>query len=136
MKTEEQKNKNRKANKVLLPVVIILVLLALLMVYGSMQTKPEFTKAQNDSIAHATFIKSQFFGGMHTKSVIAIKELMNDPESFEHVNTTFSESDNKVIVFTKFRGKNSFNATITQTYVTRADSIGNIEFVREYNPAL
>ena len=100
--------------------------------------QPEFTQMQIDSIAHAKFINVQFspWDGTHKKSVEAIKELMNDPESFESVNTTYKESDNKLIVFTKFRGKNAFGGVITQTYVTRTDSVGNIEFIREYEPRI
>lgn len=68
-------------------------------------------------------IESQFskWDGSHTKLVEYVKNEMNDPDSFEHVNTKAGRKDNYIKVEMTFRGKNSFNATITKTIVARCD---------------
>ena len=49
--------------------------------------------------------------------VEAIKERMNDPDSFEHVETRYGEDESTgtIRIRTKFRGKNAFGGTITQS---------------------
>ena len=50
--------------------------------------------------------------------VRATKNAMNDPKSFEHVETTHVvRNDGKIEVFMRFRGKNAFGGVVLQTVV-------------------
>lgn len=50
--------------------------------------------------------------------VQATKNAMNDPKSFEHVETTHVvRNDGKIEVFMRFRGKNAFGGVVLQTVV-------------------
>lgn len=43
---------------------------------------------------------------------------MNDPDSYEHVKTTWSKwNDERLVAYVEVRGRNSFNAKILATYV-------------------
>ena len=140
--TKKPQPTNTEKVKSFLWTVVILIILFFVVkscVFGD--DKPEgpdtskMTQSQIDSIKHVKFITDQFsaWDGSHFNSVLAIKDKMNDPDSFEHVKTTYKESGNKLIVFTKFRGKNTFGGVVTQTFVTRTDSTGAIEFISEFN---
>ncbi len=44
---------------------------------------------------------------------------MNDPDSYSHVQTTYIDQGDYLIVQTKFRGKNAFGGMIMQTITAR-----------------
>ncbi len=57
-------------------------------------------------------------GSSHPALVELIKSKMNDPDSFEHVQSRFiDEGGTYIIVIMKYRGKNAFGGVITK-YVT------------------
>ena len=92
------------------------------------------TQTEIDSIAHVKFINDQFspLSGEHIKSVLAIKKLKNDPASFEFISAICCESEEDgLILYTRFRGKNGFGRVVTRAFVTRVDSIGAIESIKE-----
>lgn len=67
--------------------------------------------------------------GSHAGFVQATKEGMNDPESFEHVETRYIDRGEEVDLVMKFRGKNKFGGTVTQT-VTGTILKDNCELVK------
>jgi hypothetical protein len=74
-------------------------------------------------------IKQQFssWDGSHRKVVEAVKKAMNDPKSFEHIETSYVVSENEyVIVKMVFRGKNAFGALVKNTVYAKVDPEGNI----------
>ncbi len=74
-------------------------------------------------------IKKQFSArnGSHKNLVEYVKNNMKDPSSFEHVNTEYQvNTDSTITVHMKYRGKNSFNATITEEIWAKADLDGKI----------
>ncbi|HPS57934.1 MAG TPA: hypothetical protein PK514_07485 [Spirochaetota bacterium] len=64
----------------------------------------------------------------------AIKKTMNDPSSYEHIETRYNKNtDGTMTVGTKFRGKNAFggivvNTAIGKVRVSDCSLIGTIEF--------
>lgn len=57
----------------------------------------------------------------------AIKNKLNDPDSYEHVSTgVLYTGDGNFEITTKFRGKNAFNATITQIATATVSADGTI----------
>jgi hypothetical protein len=53
------------------------------------------------------------WNGSHILFSKMIKEQTNDPDSFKHVNTTYRLFKGYAVVNMTFRGKNKFNATVT-----------------------
>jgi len=64
--------------------------------------------------------------GSHIKLEQAIKKSMNDPDSFKHVETSYSDMGGYLIVQTTFRGKNAFGALVKNTVQVKTDLDGNI----------
>lgn len=51
--------------------------------------------------------------GSNKELVNLVKSGMNDPKSFEHVETRFIDNGDSLKLYMTFRGKNAFNATVT-----------------------
>jgi hypothetical protein len=73
-------------------------------------------------------IKKQFssWDGSHRGVEKYIKNQMNNPKSYEHVETSFTDYGNYLLVFTKFRGENAFGGTVTNTIKAKVDTDGNV----------
>lgn len=68
-------------------------------------------------------IESQFssWDGSHRKLEALIKESMNDPKSYEHVETKYWDMTDHLVVLTTFRGKNAFGGTVTNWVKAKVD---------------
>lgn len=74
-------------------------------------------------------IKAQFslWNGSHIKLTQAIKTSMNDPSSYEHVETTYIDPPGeRLVVTTTFRGKNAFGGVVLNTITAIVDMSGNV----------
>lgn len=60
-----------------------------------------------------------------------VKNAMNDPDSYEHVQTTFEYKNDKVIGTMLYRGKNAFGGKIIDKAVGTFDYDGNLLEVRD-----
>lgn len=60
-----------------------------------------------------------------------IKQNMNDPGSYEHVSTHYSDKGGYIFVRTAFRGKNAFGAKVLNVITAKIDIDGNILSVSE-----
>lgn len=65
--------------------------------------------------------------GSHIELVKEIKKLMNDPSSFEHVETRYNDQGSRLYVVMQFRGTNAFGGVVTQTATAYCDLDGNVE---------
>ena len=85
-------------------------------------------KRQREHEERQALIKKQFSGwdGSHRGLEKLIKESMNDPDSYEHVETRFGDQGDHLLVSCKFRGKNAFNATVTNSVTAKVDFNGNV----------
>ncbi|MBU0518798.1 hypothetical protein KKA00_05960 [bacterium] len=81
-------------------------------------------------------IESQFsqWDGSHRNLVKLIKESMNDAKSFEHVETSYWDMGEYLIVKTTFRGKNAFGGVVKNWVKAKVDLDGNILEVLEQGP--
>jgi len=80
-------------------------------------------------------VESQFsaWNGSHPALTRLIKENMNDPDSYEHVETRFRDQGSSIIVTTKFRGANAFGGKVVNTVQATVDFEGNIvEILSQY----
>lgn len=72
-------------------------------------------------------IRKQFgWGGYHFELTRIIKESMNDPDSYDHAKTTYSDEGDYLLVKTIFRGKNAFGGVMKNTLIAQVDLYGNV----------
>jgi hypothetical protein len=73
--------------------------------------------AQQAREARKKEVESQFSGwdGSHRTFERMIKQTMNDPDSYEHVETRFADEGDYIRVFAKFRGKNAFGGIVVDS---------------------
>ena len=87
----------------------------------------EAKKLAAEAEARQASIKRQFkWDGSNYAVEEAIKVRMQNPDSYKHVETRFVEVENGLIVTTKFRGTNGFNAVVTQIAVAAVDVNGTV----------
>jgi predicted RNA-binding Zn-ribbon protein involved in translation (DUF1610 family) len=64
--------------------------------------------------------------GSHRGLTALIKKTMNDPKSYEHVETTYGDKGDHLIVKTTFRGKNAFGGVVANWVMAKTDLDGNV----------
>lgn len=72
--------------------------------------------------------------GSHRELEKFIKKSMNDPDSYEHVETVFIDKGDSLIVTTTFRGKNAFGGVVKNWVTAKADLDGKILEVISQGP--
>lgn len=90
---------------------------------------------QKDSTSREDIVKKAFsaWDGSQTNLVKFVKQNMNDPKSFEHVETRYwdnGKSDTIVIKMT-YRGKNAFGGVVTERVRATAKLDGELISVNE-----
>ena len=63
-----------------------------------------------------------------------IKKSMNDPKSFDHIETRYSDNGTDLTVFMKFRGKNAFGALVINSVMAKVDYEGNVISILATDP--
>ncbi|WP_420465583.1 hypothetical protein [Panacagrimonas sp.] len=64
--------------------------------------------------------------GSHRGLTDFIKRSMNDPDSYEHVETRYSDNGSYLTVTTTFRGANAFGGKVLNSMTARTDLRGNV----------
>lgn len=64
--------------------------------------------------------------GSHSGLTKVIKESMNDPKSYEHVDTKYWDMGDHLIVTTTFRGKNAFGGVVKNWIKAKTNLDGNV----------
>ena len=99
------------------------------------QEEAEKKKLEAEANARTEMIEKQFsaWDGSHIKLTRLIKDSMNDPDSYEHVETKYWDMKDHLIVNTTFRGKNAFGGTVKNTVKAKVSLDGeNIEILEQY----
>jgi len=80
-------------------------------------------------------IKSQFsaWDGSHRNLKRVIKESMNDPDSYKHVETVYWDRGDHLIVKTTFRGKNAFGGVVKNAVTAKVSLDGQVLQVLSQN---
>lgn len=86
---------------------------------SSPKTPQELRKAQVEKVF------SQWDGSLPALTTL-IKESMNDPSSYEHVQTRYVDNKDHLIVRTTFRGKNAFGGLVTNSVTAKVSMSGKI----------
>lgn len=91
---------------------------------------------EDNKVARKNNISTQFssWDGSHTKLTQYIKTNMNDPKSYKHVETRYSDMKTHLIVVTKFRGKNAFGALVLNQISAKVDLNGNVIEIIDQQP--
>ncbi|MFY0650747.1 MAG: hypothetical protein JXQ96_01875 [Cyclobacteriaceae bacterium] len=85
----------------------------------NLDIRESLVREEKDKIRKAK-IKDQFgWGGRHNMLSYEIKDNMHDPGSFEHVETTYRDKGNHLLVSMKFRGSNAFGALVLNQVTAR-----------------
>ncbi len=64
--------------------------------------------------------------GSHKRLTQRIKSTMNNPGSYEHIDTEYSDQGEFLIVRTKFRGTNAFGGKIMNCATAKVGVGGNV----------
>lgn len=81
-------------------------------------------------------LEKQFsaWDGSHIELTKMIKKAMNDPNSYEHVETVYWDMKDHIVVRTTYSGKNAFGGRVKNWVKAKADNSGNIiEIIEEGN---
>lgn len=70
--------------------------------------------------------------GSHIKLTEKIKKSLNDPKSYEHIETSYIDRDSHIIVNTTFTAKNAFGGTLKKDVIVVSDTLGNIKEVIQW----
>ena len=73
-------------------------------------------------------IKSGFssYDGSHYELTKYIKDQMNDDDSYEHIETTYIDKGDFILLQTRFKGKNAFGGIVKNNIQAKADTNGNL----------
>ena len=69
---------------------------------------------------------SSLWDGSHRELTKVIKGSMNDPGSYEHVETVYWDMGDHLVVRTTFRGKNVFGGVVSNWVQAKTDLDGNV----------
>ena len=53
--------------------------------------------------------------GSHTQFERMIKNVLKDPDSYEHIETKYIDKEQHIIVITKYRARNSFGGYVVES---------------------
>ena len=127
---------NKKINVVAIKIfkfcmITSLILLSIAMI-GSCGNKKEEVK-KVEVIKTAAEIRQEniqklfsAWDGSNINLVVYVKQNMNDPKSFEHVETLYKDLGDKIMVSMEFRGKNAFGGVVKNKVIASIDINGNI----------
>lgn len=60
--------------------------------------------------------------GSHRKLERWVKNNMNDPSSYEHIETRYVDNTTSIGIIMKFRGKNAFGGKVVTTVIAQCDN--------------
>ncbi len=64
--------------------------------------------------------------GSHKNLEKWVKDNMNDPDSYEHIETRYQDNGATITIYLKFRGKNAFGGKVVNMAVATTDDNCNI----------
>jgi len=94
------------------------------------------TKAEHKPPTRKERIEAQFspWDGSHLGLTKVIKKLMNDPDSYKHVETVYWDMGDHLVVRTTFRGKNAFGGVVTNWIKAKVDLDGKVLEILDQGP--
>jgi hypothetical protein len=89
------------------------------------EDEPKLTPAQ---ATRKDVIERAFsaWDGSHTNLTKVIKASMNNPKSYEHVETRYTDHGEYITIITEFRGENAFGGLVKNVVIAKAKLDGTI----------
>ena len=124
------KNKSRHA------VSLLGLLLFLILAVGSVDDSGSSSSNSSKPKTREEKIEEHFsaWDGSHRALTKLIKKSMNDPDSYDHVETVYWDKGDHLIVRTTFRGKNAFGGVVKNWVKAKVDLNGNVIEIIEQGP--
>lgn len=121
-------NKKSNPKEVKKGCLILAVLLVVIASIAAITCENEPEKPLTKQEIHEQNIQKLFSGwdGSHINLTKKIKESLNDPKSYEHIDTSYRDLDSILIVNTIFTAKNAFGGTVKREVIIISDTLGNI----------
>jgi hypothetical protein len=93
----------------------------------------EEKRLAEEEAKRTALIEKQFsaWDGSHRNLTSLIKESMNDPKSYEHVETVYWDMKDHLVVRTTFRGKNAFGGVVKQSVKAKVTLDGEVFEIME-----
>ena len=110
-KIAEIKSAQKKTEKgCMTTFIVIFVLIFTAGYWVDLFDGPKDTRTKREKMIEKAFNN---WDGSHIELTKIIKATMNDPDSYKHVETKYSDKGDYLIVKTTFRGKNAFGGVVT-----------------------
>ncbi len=73
-------------------------------------------------------IDKQFspWDGAHRNLESLLKQGLNDPDSYQHIETTYADADDHLVVKLRYRAKNGFGGMVQGFVLAKVDLDGNV----------
>lgn len=115
--------------------VIGIVLVAFLVNYfSSDSTKTSAPKTEEELRKQQIERNFSAWDGSHRGLTEVIKKSMNDPNSYEHVETVYWDKGDHLVVKTTFRGKNAFGGVVKNWVMAKVGLDGSVVEVLSQGP--
>lgn len=115
----------RKTIQLIGAAIALILLSSAVVIFKTHFSNGSSTPTYNENGTRAgTKADAQYFNQWNSSNaelVALVKQGMHDPSSFEHVETRFGDKGDTYRIMMVFRGKNAFNATVTQTVTATLD---------------
>ena len=125
----------KKKNSFLLINIFIVSCLFLILFFVLTDSKKS-NKPKTPAEARTEKIEKSFsaWDGSHYRLTKFIKNSMNDPNSYEHVETRYGDKGDHLIVSTTFRGKNASGGVVKNMVTAKVDLNGNVIAIISQHP--
>jgi hypothetical protein len=129
------KNYSKKEKTILIIFFSVMILFFFIYFTGDKSSPPKQEQVLTEAEQREKMIEAQFsaWDGSHIKLTEIIKKSMNDPKSYEHVETLYWGMEDHLIISTTFRGKNVFGGTVSNTVKAKVSLDGeSIEILEQF----
>lgn len=99
------------------------------------KAEAERIRKEEAAAKRKSMIEEQFsaWDGSHRNLTKVIKKAMNDPDSYEHVETVYWDMKDHLVVRTTFRGKNAFGGVVKNIIKAKVSLDGDVlEILEQY----
>jgi len=107
----------------------LIALIVIIFIIYSLSNDDKPTKATpSKPLTRQELVEKQFsaWDGSHYALERLIKKNLKDPDSYEHIETRFGDKGEYILVYTKYRARNSFGGMVIEEMGAKVDINGNI----------
>lgn len=123
-------SKNITKKEIIITVVIVICVFIFIGYIKSTPSAPVSPEQARKELIERNF---SAWDGSHRQLENYIKESMNDPDSYEHIKTTYYDNGQYLLVQTTVRGKNAFGALVKNQIRAKVALDGSILQIIESN---